>query len=163
MSVTKSNIGATIFVITNTPPTNDETGFEGLTFAANTEIKGMVQGPQFGFTHNMIDIPDLQSGQGRAVKGMSQGMDTQMAFRIVPSDTGQASAKTIADSPQGICSLKLVFGTGVGGAVQPGDRVQYAQGILHSYQENQISGDTYQGFTVSFRQNEPAVESVEPA
>ena len=159
--MSRSHIGKTMFVSAALPETNDTAGFEALSW---TPVAGLVQGPQFGYQHAMIEIPDLQTGRGSAVKGMGTGAESSMALKLTPnSDAGQELVKTIADGPQGKVSIKLVRGSGTGNAVQAGDPVEYAQGILHSYMLNAADGDSYEGFTVSFRQNAEHVTGTEPA
>lgn len=159
--MTDNTIGWSIYMDDDHPATNDAAGFEDLTWV---NISGLVQGPQFGITHNIIEIPDLLTGFTDVVKGAGTGIDTQMLFRAVASDTGQANAKTAAESEDGVASLKIVIdGSGTAGAPAAGDSVIYAQGILHSYQPNQPTVDAYEGFSVSFRQKKIAVYSTEPA
>lgn len=157
--MSRSNIGKTLFISAALPATNNAAGFEALAW---TPVAGMVNGPQFGYQHATIEIPDLQSGRGTAVKGMGTGADSSMAFRTVISDSGQALLKTTADSPQGTVSVKLARGTGTGNAVVAGDQVEYAQGFLHSFTLNAADESSYEGFTVSFRQNAEHVAATEP-
>lgn len=159
---TKSNIGKTIYYSATLPATNDAAGYEALTW---TKIEYPVSAPQFGYTHETIDIPDLTTGRRNGVKGAGTGADSQMAFRIDSGalTTAQAAVKTIADSPQGQIALKIGRGSGAGAALQTGDPVQYAQGFVHSYIENEMTDATYEGFSVSFRQNDLTVVDTEPA
>lgn len=159
--MTDNTIGWSIYLEDAHPATNDAAGFEALTW---TLVGGLVQGPQFGISHNIIEIPDLLTGFTDVVKGAGTGVDTQMQFRAVDSDTGQALAKTVAESENGVASLKLVVdGTGAAGAPATGDTVVYAQGILHSYQPNQPTITSYDGFSVSFRQKKLAIYATQPA
>lgn len=155
-----NHIGSSIYISTTLPATNDAAGFEALTW---TEVNGLVQLPQLGFTHSMIDIPDLKTGKDSAVKGAGRGVDTQMMFREVASDTGQTSLKTQGDDEDGVLAIKIGEGSGTGAALTTGDPVQYAQGIVHSYLPNQGNSTSYEGFSVSFRQNEVTVVATEPA
>ncbi len=158
----QSYIGMTIYVADETPATNDAAGFAALDW---TEVGGMVGGPQLGFTHNMIEIPDLKTGRGTAVKGMATGQDSSMSFRIDDGalEAGQSILKAIADSPQGHASVKLGRGTGPGLTLIEGDPVQYAQGLLHSFSRNPADDSSYEGFSVSFRLNAEPVDALEPA
>lgn len=156
---TRNHIGKTVYISAALPATNDKAGFEALNW---TQVKGVQQLPQLGFQHATIDVDDLTSGITTGVKGMGSGVDTSMAFRNVDSDTGQALAKTTADSATGVCSVKIGTGSGAAGALVASDPVQYAQGFLHSYAENQGDGSTFEGFTVGFRQNAVTVDDVEP-
>jgi hypothetical protein len=160
----ESHIGATLYISTTLPATNDAAGFEALTW---TKVGGLIQEPQFGKSDEMIDVPSLSTGYSTAVKGMGSGMDSSMQFRDVASDTGQASLIAAATTYPGECAVKIGYGTGAAGAdgnaLATGDIVHYAQGVVHSYQRNQGTGTSYKGFQVNFRQNALAVTDAEPA
>lgn len=156
---TRNHIGKTIYVSAALPATNDDTGFEALTW---TKVNGVQQLPQLGITHASIDVPDLETGFTEAIKGAGSGLDSQMTFRDVASDTGQALVRTTADGGQGLMSVKIVTGSGTDNAPVAGDPVRYAQGFVHSYQENQGNDTTHEGFAVNFRQNKPTVVATEP-
>lgn len=158
--MTKNSIGCSVYISAALPATNDAAGFEALSW---TEIGGLVEGPQFGYSHEVIDIPDLKSGYLSGAKGAAAGTDTQMQFREVESDTGQALAKTTADDNDGLCSIKVGYGTGTNSTLTTGDPVEYAQGFLHSHLPNKPTITSFRGFTVGFRSNEPSIIDTEPA
>lgn len=158
--MTQNHIGYSVYVATAVPTTNDSTGFEALTWV---KVNGLVQGPQLGYEHDQIAIPDLTTGFEDSVKGMGRGTDTQMQFRTVASDTGQGNVRTQATDDDGTASVKLVRGTGTDNAPAEGDYVEYAQGYLHSFLPNQPTGSSYEGFTVSFRSTNKPVVATEPA
>lgn len=155
----KNHIGKTFYVALAVPATNNNTGFEALTFV---KVNGYVSGPQFGFSHSNVDVDALSLGTTVGLKAMGSGMDSQVAFSTVASDAGQGHMKDLSDGARGLCSLKIVDS---GGDVAPttGMLVQYAQGYLHSFQINPVSGSTYEGFTAQFRQNAPHVNATQPA
>lgn len=157
---TRTNIGKSLFVSAALPATNNAAGFEALTW---TEVEGVQSLPQLGFTHAIIDIPDLKSGVTQAVKGSGSGSDAQMSFRMVTGDAGQALLKTASDSPTGAMSIKIGTGTGADNALTTGDAVQYAQGFVHSYLEIQGDSTTHEGFTANFRQNDLTIVATQPA
>lgn len=158
--MTQNHIGYSVYVSANLPATNNAAGFEALSW---TLVNGLVQGPQLGFEHDQIAIPDLTSGIEDSVKGMGRGTDTQMQFRTVASDTGQGTLRTQAEDDDGALSVKLVRGTGTNNAPATGDYVEYAQGYAHSFMPNQPTGTSYEGFTVSFRGTQLPVVATEPA
>lgn len=158
--MTSNHIGKTVYQSSALPATNDTTGFEALTWV---KVNGVQTLPQFGVTHSMTDVPDLQTGFTTATKGAAQGVDTNAVFRTVASDTGQGNLLTAAEDSDGPMSFKIVDGSGTDNAPATGDPVEYAQGILHSYQPNQGDNSTHEGFTVSFRQNDFTVVGTEPA
>lgn len=154
-------IGDVVYIAKNAlPATNDDTGFEALSWV---KVAGVQTNPKFGLTHSIIEVEDLESGWTKGEKGAGQGTETEMAFRTIAGDTGQADALEVSEDAEGLCSVKVVRkASGTGGTVAPGDTVEYAQGIMHSYVPTDRNVSSFEGFTVSFRQNEPTVFSVEP-
>ena len=157
---TQNNIGKTLYISAALPATNDDTGFEALTW---TKVNGVQSLPQLGVSGANIDVPDLQTGFTAGVKGAMSGNESSCAFRTVASDTGQALVETTANSPNGDVSVKIVDGSGTNQAPVSGDPVQYAQGYFNSYLENQGDTTTHEGFSVSFKQNDFTVDDTEPA
>lgn len=157
---TQNNIGKTLYISAALPATNDATGFEALSW---TQVKGVQSLPQLGVSGANIDVPDLQTGFTAGVKGAMSGNESTATFRKVAGDTGQALAETTANSPQGLCSVKIVRGSGANQAPEAGDPVQYAQGYLNSFLEIQGDTTTHEGFSVSFKQNDFTVDATEPA
>lgn len=156
-----NTIGYRVYYSTTLPATNDASGFEALSWSATV---GLVQAPQFGASHEGIDIPDLLTGFTRSVKGAATGNDTQMMFHTEDGTTGHDDLRTQAEGEAGDIALKLVKdGTGSGGAPATGDAVEYAQGYLHSFVRNQATTSAYEGFSVNFRQNDFTVEDTEPS
>lgn len=157
-----SFIGTTLYISTTLPATNDAAGFAALTW---TKVNGLQTAPQFGVSHNDIPVPDLQTGFTSGVKGAGTGNDSTMTFRAVAGDTGQAALRTAADAggDGGNIAVKVGIGSGTAQALVTGDPVQYAQGYVHSYVENQRTDSTHEGFSVNFRQNALTIEDTEPA
>lgn len=156
---TENHIGDTLWYAEAAPATNDKAGFEALTWK---EALGHQTLPQFGVTHNMIDVADLKSGFTSATKGAAQGTDTTATFRRIEDSVPQGELRDLANDQSGVVSLKIVSGSGANNAPATGDPVQYAQGILHSYQPNQGDNSSHKGFSVGFRQNDFTIEDVNP-
>ncbi|MEM7778199.1 MAG: hypothetical protein AAF732_21655 [Pseudomonadota bacterium] len=160
---TKNDIGKRIYVAAAVPATNDAAGFEALTWVW---ARYHVTLPQLAMTHNEIEIPDMEEGFNQTVKGAASGVPTTMDFRIDDGDRanpGQVVVKTQAIDEDGILSVKIVDGSGVNGAPATGDLVQYAQGITHSFQLNQGTTDSYEGFQATFKPNQRPVDATEPS
>ena len=157
--MTKTHLGKQVFISTGVPATNDDTGFEALTWV---RVNGFVGGLQLGFTANNVDIPDIATGITLGAKGMRSGNDSTASFRNVASDTGQTNVKGYADDATSAHSLKIISAAS-GVAAETGDAVQYAQGYFHSFLENEIAEGGYEGFTVNFKQNAATVNGTEPA
>lgn len=158
---TRNNIGKTIYFSATLPATNDKAGFEALTWL---ELEHPQTLPQFGVTHANTDVEDLKTGFTTGVKSAASGVDSQGSCRIEASAlaTNQATFKALCDSAGGDVAIKIGTGTGASAALQAGDAVEYAQGYVHSYQENQASSSSFEGFTYNFKQNALTVKDVEP-
>lgn len=158
--VTRNHIGKTIYVAAAIPATNDAAGFEALTWA---KVAGLQVLPQFGVSHSNIQVPDLESGFTRGVKGAGEGMESTMTFADIGSvDPGQAIIQTASDGGRGLLSVKVVRGTGVLNAPVSGDAVVYAQGYAHSYMRMQGDTTTHEGFTAAYHQNDFTVYATQP-
>lgn len=157
---TRNHIGKTLYVADALPATNDDTGFEALDWG---KVEGLQQLPQLGVTHEGIDVPDLESGFTRTLKGAGSGVASQIQCRRVEDDPGQETLRAQADDGQGLLSIKIVTGTGPNNAPAAGDRVQYAQGFAHSFQEIQGNVQNHEGFEVTFQQNDLTIVAEEPA
>ena len=157
--MTKTHLGKQVFAAAGIPATNDDTGFEALTWV---RVNGFVGGLQLGFTSNNVDIPDIAEGITLGAKGMRIGNDSTASFRNVASDTGQTNVKGYANGSTTAHSVKVIS-AGAGVAAEAGDAVQYAQGYFHSVLENEIAEGGYEGFDVNFKQNAATVNGTEPA
>jgi hypothetical protein len=159
---TKTNIGKSVYFSPALPATNDAAGFEALTW---TEVDHPIQAPQFGLSHGNTDVPNLKSGFTTGAKGAASGKDSQSSYAIDNGarTAGQTALKENAETLGTVGSFKVGRGSGTDGALVTGDPVVYAQGYTHSYEENQATDNSYEGFSVNFKQNAVAVEATEPA
>ena len=149
-----------LYVATALPATNNAAGFNALTWV---KVNGPSVLPKFGMSHNVIEVPDLETGIKTGEKGMASGVEATISVREIASDTGQTTLRTQALDSAGIASLKIVRKpSGASNAPATGDKVEYAQGFLHTYEPNENSGESYTGFTVSFRQNLATVYATQP-
>ena len=105
--MTANFIGQTMYVAQALPATNDDTGFEALTWV---QVKGIQTLPVFGVTHNGIDVPDLATGFTQSVKGAAAGRDSTFSFRRIAADAGQIDVAEQAADDDGLGSIKLVTG-----------------------------------------------------
>jgi hypothetical protein len=159
---TRNNIGKSVYFSAALPATNDTAGFEALTWS---ELENPQTLPQFGVSNSNIDVTDLKSGFTAGVKGAAAGMDSQGSHRIDASalTTNQLAFKVICETAGGVCSVKIGTGTGTANALVATDKVEYAQGYVHSYQENQATDSSSEGFVYNFKQNALSIKDVEPA
>jgi hypothetical protein len=162
--MTRSHIGKTLWVAMAAPATNDASGFAALTWV---KVNGVQVLPQVGITHANIDVPDLETGFTRGVKGAGTGNDSVATFRLVAGDTGQTNVRNLANAGSvsaqaGVGSIRITRGTGTGGAPTAGNEVQYVTGYFHSYVENQGDDSSHEGFSVNFKQNGATVDATFP-
>lgn len=158
----RNNLGKSIFFSATLPATHTAAGFVALTWL---ELENPQTLPQFGISHGNIDVPALKTGFTSGVKGAASGVDTQGSCSISSSTltTNQLAFKAICESNSGLIALKIGTGTGAGGALVSANVVEYAQGYVHSYQENQPTETTFEGFTYSFKQNVgPSIKATQP-
>ena len=149
-----------LFVAAALPATNNAAGFNALTWV---KVNGIQMLPKFGMTHNVIDVDDLETGITTGEKGMASGVEATAVVREIASDTGQTTLRTQALDSTGTASFKIVRKpSGALNAPATGDKVEYAQGFLHTYEPNDNNGESFVGFTVSFRQNLATVYATQP-
>lgn len=162
--MTANFIGQTLWVAQAVPSANTITAFEALTWV---QFKGHKSLPVLGVTHAGIDVEDLATGFTASVKGAATGRDSSFSCRGIPADAGQIDVIEQCADEAGLGSVKLLTGSGTDGGDGPapatGDVVVYAQGYFHSYDPNQGTTSTSEGFTASFRQNAPTVTGTQPA
>lgn len=137
-----SLVTSTFWISNSLPATENEAGYEALTW---TQVKGIGMAGAPKFAHSLIDVPDLESGITRAVKGMKAGEDTDLNFRFIASDAGQALVDT-CDQSTTDCSVKWVHPTAA-------NKTTYAQGVIHSLSMNEFDGENYAGSVFKFRPN----------
>ena len=161
---TNNQIGLTLYGVPGTPATNNKAGMEALTFV---QLKGHQMAPSFGVTHANIDVPDLGTGFTSGVKGAATGNDSTFTYHGDGTDTGIATAIVAANAQAGLYTLKIVRGsgadTGDGPAPVAGDVVSYATGYLHTHALNEKNDSSFEGGTISFKQNDLTVDDVEPS
>lgn len=148
-----SYIGTRVYIAPGVPATFDKAGYEALTW---TEVTGTQVAPIPGWDTSLIDVPDLTSGITKADKGASAGVESEMAFRRVVGDTGQTNLNTYA-GPAYVSehSVKVVEPTGTNTHV-------YMSGLSYNLRDNPGDTESFQGFTVNFRQNYQHVRTTAP-
>ena len=146
-------IGSVVSVAPAIPATFTKAGYEALTW---TVVNGLQVAPIPGMETSTIDVPDLTTGITKREKGASIGRETEMGFRDVPSDAGQAAVKTYSAPDYGSeVSVRVVLPDGTNNHV-------YMSGIMYSYMMNEGTTESYRGFTVTFAQNYEEVVTTAP-
>ena len=158
MTARKSHIGRVLQIAAARPATHDNAGFGALTWLTIGNWETL---PQFGLSHSDIDVPNGATGITEAVKGAQTGVATTFAWTVgaAAADTGQAAAIAAASAvgAGSIVSLRIVETPAPGGTPASPNPMTAATGYLGSLVPNQGSNSSYEGFTVSFRQNGPTV------
>lgn len=146
-------IGSVVSVSPGVPATFTKAGYEALTW---TVVNGLQTAPIPGMETATIDVPDLTTGITKREKGASIGRETEMAFRDVNGDAGQAAVKNYAAPDYGQeVSVRIVLPDGTNNHV-------YMTGIMYSYMMNEGTTESYRGFTVTFAQNYEEVITTAP-
>ena len=87
----------------------------------------------------------------RFIKGNSNGAVSQIAVRLIEDNAGQVLIRELAEfDDNGLGGVRIEYPQGL---------IVEADGLFHGLIENPVNGDTYQGFIVSFTQNEVEVRT----
>lgn len=119
----QTSAGTTLGIVSGTPATYDQAGFEALTFATVGEITEI---PAFGSVYNLITHSPL--GERRVVKRKGSVNDGTLTlnFAADADDTGQAAMKTAHTSDSEV-SIAITY---------PDGEVDYFTALVMSYQVN---------------------------
>lgn len=141
-----SDITTKLYIATGIPATFDKAGYEAMTWV---QVKGIVSVGAIGVTDNMIDVPDLETGFTKGVKGARVGTVIPVAMREIKDDAGQAALKA-ACAAFTEYSFKVLEPTA-------GADVEYISGLPHDWTRNERSTTAYAGFTANLRSNYPSI------
>lgn len=146
-------IGTRTFFAAGTPATFNKAGYEALTWV---EADGRSVAPMPGMDTSMTEVPDL-NGLTKVEKGASIGRVSELAFREIDGDLGQAAIRTYSARGYGAdISVKVVLPSGANNHI-------YMTGQLFGLMENEGNNESYRGFTVNFQQNYDEVRTTPPA
>lgn len=160
MSTTvKTHKGKQVWISSARPATNDAAGFEALTWV---RLTGYVGGLALGMEGASVEVEDIALGLTLSGRGLDAGKESEISYRRVDDDTGQALVGTITATCAGSGSVKVIAAA-CNAAAAEGDPVAYAQGYFMGAGDNEITGgDPDQGL-VTFKQELPSVKAAEPA
>ena len=160
MSTTvKTHKGKQVWLASARPATNDAGGFEALSWV---RLTGYVGGLALGMEGSSVEAEDVAMGLNLSGRGLDAGKESEISYRRVDSDAGQALVDTITATCDGAASIKVIAAA-CNSAAQAGDPVSYAQGYLMGSGDNEITGgDPDQGM-VTFKQELQPVKATEPA
>ena len=166
--MTLSQIGKSVYYAVGAPATNDAAGFEALTWI---KIPGYQGGFQFGLNHDNIDVPDLEQGDTKTVRGMASYPDSTGTFRYRSESALREAQDDFIEEVEKpgspVHCIKIVRATGTAstdGGRNPatGDQTEYASGYFHSPIDMEQTATTHEGFSTTFKQNERAVKAAHP-
>jgi hypothetical protein len=156
MTVRKAHIGRVLQIALARPATNDNAGFGALTWQTIHDWETL---PQFGLAHSDIEVPNGATGFTQSLKGAQTGTATTFSWSTGTTSTGQTNAITaaLAAGPGSIVSLRIVETPVLGGTPAATNPMEAATGYLGSLVPNQGSNSSYEGYSVTFRQDAPTV------
>ena len=141
MADNRIDIATKVYIASALPATDTLVAFRGLTW---TQVKGVVSVGSLGFTHALIEVPDLETGITKQVKGAERGQTANIAYRHIDNDAGQGAVEAAA-AARGEVALKIVDPNGT--------KARFVRGELHSFIPNEASTTSYKGATFSFTPN----------
>lgn len=147
-----SDITTKLYIASGVPATFDKAGYEAMSWL---QVKGIVSIGAIGVTDAMVEVPDLESGFTKGVKGARVGDEVPIAMREVKSDPGQDALKTA-------CEAFVEYSFKVLEPAASGE-VEYFSGPPSNWKRNDRSTTTYAGYTAAARMNYPSVVTTVPA
>ena len=130
-----------LYIAAALPATDTLSAFQALTWV---QVKGVSSIGSIGFTHNMIEVPDLESGINLQLKGAETGQAASIVFRAIDGDAGQEDVQAAAPTRTEV-ALKIMD--------PDGTNSRFVRGELHSLVPNEASNTSHRGATVSFTPN----------
>lgn len=156
----KTHKGKQVWVSGTRPAENTPAGFEAI--SDWTRLTGYVGGLALGMEGSSVEAEDVALGITLSGRGLDAGKESEISYRRVDSDAGQALIDSIVATCEGSGSVKVIAAACNADAVA-GDPVAYAQGYFMGGGDNEITGgDPDQGL-VAFKQELPTVKDQEPA
>ena len=147
MSIT--NIGTTVEVSATLPASDDQAGYELLTW---TEVEGVLSMGGFGPTHEILNQTYLKDGIVRKAHGSKNLGDPDLMYSPAEAGAGQGILKTALDS-QATISIKVS---------RPSGRVQYCQCIVGGVADDEANANNTTGQTSSIAMSSGYVEVAAP-
>ena len=135
-----SDITTTVAIATGIPATFDKAGYEALTWV---QIKGIVSVGAIGVTDAITDVPNLETGFTKGVKGARVGDVISMPIAQVTGDPGQVAAEAAA---AGFTEYSFRIN-------EPGPLTQYFSGLPMNWKRNERSTSSYAGYNLDVRLN----------
>ena len=133
-----SYVGSTLSVVASTPATEDQSGYEALSF---TEVGLVVSISAIGDTSEDINFDLLKTGRRSHVNGVQDLGEISVTIEVGNSDAGQEIVRGAAN---GNTTHSFVVTDADGEDV-------YFQGVIANYQDSERTANTYKGATFVIR------------
>lgn len=148
----QTSTGVVLSVVADTPATNDQVGYEALTF---TEVGQLIDLPEYGPTTQVVESNPLKTGITEKYAGFTNQGSVSLGLEWDPQDAGQTILSD-AINPGGAFvphSFKIAYNDGT---------VEYFQGGIFSYTRAPGSANSMVGSTAQVEINS-AITRVLPA
>lgn len=144
--MSRSGIGTIVHIATGVPATFDKAGYEAMTWVKieNIEMVG-----SFSVTDSIIEVPHLESGFTKGIKGARAGTTVALPYEGDTTDAGQIALRDAARARSGEYSVRVTLPADGGGVSQ----VEAASGLIYDFLKNDISTSDYDGASATMRTN----------
>ena len=131
-------IGSTFSLVMASPATEDQTGYEALTYV---EVDGVLSIPEFGDDSEAGTVTLLKTGRTQHFNATKIVPPFTMTYKYKLTDAGQALIRTNANNSTE-CSVKITDTDG---------RDVYIQGVLANLRDVERTPNSYRGESFEFR------------
>lgn len=135
--MTTSGITSTVYIVAGEPATFDKSGYETLFTATPTQVKGISMFGGGRHDQSYIDVPDLETGFTKSVKGARKGATISVAHREIIDDAGQAIVEASSNTFTNYSVMLLLPATS--------GKVRYYTGLIDVPEDNDFSTENYLG------------------
>ncbi len=137
-----------LYVVKGAPATEDETGYEALSFVEVGELTDL---PEYGPNYEVVSHEPLKTGRTEKYKGFKDNGSLSLSLGWDPTDAGQAilSAGCDGDGEFDTHSFKVEYQDGT---------VEYFYGLIFSYTRAPSTSNSIVGSTVQIEINSDIVQ-----
>lgn len=145
---TYMDLGITLKYASGKPGTEDQTGYNALTWA---EIGGVLSLPDRGDSVNTVSEPTLKDGRVEHFNGARDGGQLEIPIKFIEGDTGQAAMET-ADGTNTVYSFE---------EIDPDGEAHFYFGRVVSYRRRASSASSFKGAILTIAVNSDRFTGVE--
>jgi len=131
-------VGCTVHIVASTPATEDQTGYEALSF---TEVGEVLSVPQTGNTSNAGTLNLLKTGLTQHYNGSQIVSPFTVPYKYNRSDAGQVIVRA-GENGTAEHTMKIT---------DPDGDDYYIQGVIGSILQSERTPDAYKGESFEFR------------